>query len=73
MKDRRSEPRIGERVAYVITHTSPGDTLLHGVREPQEVLDDSSLSVNSAYYINNQICAALNRYLSLMGFDAKIW
>ncbi|XP_069463876.1 DNA polymerase zeta catalytic subunit [Ambystoma mexicanum] len=71
--DRRSEPRVGERVPYVIVYGTPGVPLIQLVRRPMEVLQDPSLRLNSTYYITKQILPPLNRLLSLIGVDVFSW
>lgn len=72
-QDRRSEPRVGERVPYVIVYGSPGLPLIQLVRQPLEVLQDSGLRLNATYYITKQILPPLDRFLSLMGADVFAW
>ncbi|XP_013401408.1 uncharacterized protein LOC106167234 [Lingula anatina] len=71
--DRRSEPRVGERVPYVIVYGSPGLPLIQLVRSPVEVLQDSSLRLNAVYYITKQILPPLARLFSLIGVDVFSW
>ncbi|XP_076439367.1 DNA polymerase zeta catalytic subunit-like, partial [Babylonia areolata] len=71
--DRRAEPRVGERVPYVIVHGSPGLPLIQLVRQPRELLLDPSLRVNVTYYINKQVLPALDRLLSLVGVSVFQW
>ncbi|XP_019624970.1 PREDICTED: DNA polymerase zeta catalytic subunit-like [Branchiostoma belcheri] len=71
--DRRAEPRVGERVPYVIVYGSPGLPLIQLVRQPHEVLTDPNLRLNATYYINKQILPALNRVFSLIGVDVFSW
>ncbi|KAG1708451.1 DNA polymerase zeta catalytic subunit [Nymphon striatum] len=72
-KDKRSEPRVGERVPYVIVHGSPGMPLFQLVRSPREFLQDSSLRINLNYYISRVIAPPLNRALSVLGVDTLQW
>ena len=72
-KDKRSDPRIGERVPYVIVYGTPGLPLIQLVREPGEVLQDPNLRINATYYITKQILPPLNRMYSLMGIDVMSW
>ncbi|XP_053396986.1 uncharacterized protein LOC123552830 [Mercenaria mercenaria] len=72
-QDRRSEPRVGERVPYVIAYGSPGLPLIQLVRTPGEVLQDPSLRLNATYYITKQILPPLDRFLSLMGANVFSW
>jgi len=72
-QDRRSEPRVGERVPYVIVYGSPGLPLIQLVRTPAEVLADPALRLNATYYITKQILPPLDRFLSLLGADVFSW
>lgn len=71
--DRRSEPRVGERVAYVIVYGTPGLPLIQLVRRPIDLLQDPSLRLNTTYYITKQILPPLNRVFSLIGVDVFSW
>jgi len=72
-QDKRSDPRVGERVPYVIVYGSPGLPLIQLVRQPLEVLQDPSLRLNATYYITKQILPPLNRAFSLLGADVFSW
>ena len=72
-KDRRSEPRVGERVPYVIVYGTPGLPLIQLVRQPHDVINDAGLRINSQYYIKQQILPPLSRVLSLVGVDVFSW
>ncbi|XP_033741299.1 uncharacterized protein LOC117328070 [Pecten maximus] len=71
--DRRSEPRVGERVPYVIVYGSPGLPLIQLVRTPADLLTDPSLRLNATYYITKQILPPLDRIFSLMGVNVFLW
>ncbi|XP_037541979.1 DNA polymerase zeta catalytic subunit [Nematolebias whitei] len=71
--DRRLEPRVGERVPYVIVYGMPGVPLIHLVRRPMEVLQDPSLRLNATYYITKQILPPLARMFQLIGVDVFRW
>ncbi|KAL8581748.1 hypothetical protein ACOMHN_043166 [Nucella lapillus] len=71
--DRRAEPRVGERVPYVIVHGSPGLPLIQLVRQPRDLLRDPSLRINVTYYISKQVLPPLNRLLSLVGVSVFQW
>ncbi|XP_029411585.1 DNA polymerase zeta catalytic subunit isoform X2 [Nannospalax galili] len=71
--DRRSEPRVGERVPYVIIYGTPGVPLIQLIRRPAEVLQDPTLRLNSTYYITKQILPPLARIFSLIGIDVFSW
>lgn len=71
--DRRLEPRVGERVPYVIVYGRPGVPLIQLVRRPLEVLQDPSLRLNATYYITKQILPPLARIFNLIGVDVFSW
>lgn len=71
--DRRLEPRVGERVPYVIVYGSPGVPLIQLVRRPLELLQDPALRLNSTYYITKQILPPVARIFSLIGVDVFGW
>ncbi|XP_072532805.1 DNA polymerase zeta catalytic subunit isoform X2 [Salminus brasiliensis] len=71
--DRRLEPRVGERVPYVIVYGTPGVPLIQLVRRPLEVLQDPSLRLNATYYITKQILPPVARIFSLIGVDVFSW
>ncbi|KYO24730.1 DNA polymerase zeta catalytic subunit isoform A [Alligator mississippiensis] len=71
--DRCSEPRVGERVPYVIVYGMPGLPLIQLVRRPIEVLQDPNLRLNATYYITKQILPPLARIFSLIGIDVFSW
>ena len=72
-QDRRAEPRVGERVPYVIVYGSPGLPLIQLVKQPMELLQDGALWLNATYYITKQILPPLSRFLSLLGVDVFSW
>lgn len=72
-KDRRKEPRTGERVPYVIVYGAPGLPLIQLVRSPDVVLANPALRVNATYYITRAILPPLERCFSLLGVDVKTW
>ncbi|XP_028253994.1 DNA polymerase zeta catalytic subunit isoform X2 [Parambassis ranga] len=71
--DRRLEPRVGERVPYVIVYGMPGVPLIQLVRRPMEVLQDPGLRLNATYYITKQILPPLARMFQLIGVDVFGW
>lgn len=71
--DRRSEPRRGERVPYVIVYGPPGLPLIQLVRRPLEVIQQPALRLNGTYYITKQLIPPLDRAFSLMGVDIREW
>ena len=72
-QDPRAEPRVSERVPYVIVYGSPGLPLIQLVRQPLELVRDPSLRVNAVYYITKQILPPLGRMFSLLGVDVFTW
>lgn len=71
--DRRSEPRVGERVPYVIIYGTPGVPLIQLVRRPVEVLQDPTLRLNATYYITKQILPSLATFFNLLdGFRPRV-
>ncbi|XP_064489421.1 DNA polymerase zeta catalytic subunit-like isoform X2 [Ornithodoros turicata] len=72
-KDPRAEPRVGERVPYVVVYGSPGMRLIQLVRHVQHALFDPTLRLNSHYYITRAIAPALNRVFNLLGTDVLKW
>ncbi|CAH0553547.1 unnamed protein product [Brassicogethes aeneus] len=72
-EDKRSEPRRGERVPYVIVNGPPGLPIIKLVRSPRELLADPSLRPNALYYITRVIIPPINRCLTLIGADLHIW
>lgn len=71
--DRRLEPRVGERVPYVVVYGTPGVPLIQLVRRPLDVLQDPTLRLNATYYITKQILPPLARMFQLIGVDVFSW
>jgi len=72
--DRRSEPRQGERVPYVVVYSTPGLPLIQLVRKPLDLLaPESGLRLNASYYITKQLLPPLDRAFSLLGVDVREW
>lgn len=71
--DRRLEPRVGERVPYVVVYGMPGVPLIQLVRRPMDVLQDPGLRLNATYYITKQILPPLARMFQLIGVDVFSW
>uniref|UniRef100_A0A8D9BNJ6 DNA polymerase n=1 Tax=Cacopsylla melanoneura TaxID=428564 RepID=A0A8D9BNJ6_9HEMI len=71
--DARSEPRVGERVPYVIVSGAPGLPLIKLVKSPHELLQDFSLRLNSEYYITRVIVPPLERCFLLLGTPILPW
>ena len=71
--DKRSEPRVGERVPYVVVHGAPGTPLYQLIRRPQDVLLDPNLKLNGTYYVTKMVLPALDRIMSLLGIDVFRW
>ncbi|KRZ07096.1 DNA polymerase zeta catalytic subunit [Trichinella zimbabwensis] len=73
IRDHRAEPRIRERVRYLIVCGEPKCTLISCVKEPEEFLLNPGLRLNVIYYIVRQISPALNRCFNMLGHDALRW
>lgn len=71
--DRRSVPRTGERVPYIIVYGEPNRPLIQSVRSPRELLADPDLRPNAHYYITKVIVPPLQRCFSLVGADVAEW
>ncbi len=71
--DVRSEPKIDERVPYVVVYGPPNQPIFKLVKEPIELIRDPSLRLNAVYYIERVIIPALNRVFQLMGCDVMKW
>lgn len=71
--DKRSEPRSGERVPYVIVHGPPDVPLIRLVRSPRDLLNDCFLKPHGIYYITKAIIPAINRCFNLIGVDLLTW
>ncbi|XP_066995085.2 uncharacterized protein PolZ1 [Anabrus simplex] len=71
--DKRAEPRVGERVPYVVVNGPPNLPLIRLVRSPHDLLTDYSLRVNAQYYITRVIIPPLDRCFSLIGADVESW
>ncbi|XP_076372348.1 DNA polymerase zeta catalytic subunit isoform X2 [Tachypleus tridentatus] len=71
--DPRAEPRVGERVSYVIVYGFPGLPLIQLVKQPQEVIYDPGMKINALYYITRIIIPPLERIFSLVGINVATW
>ncbi|XP_061750084.1 DNA polymerase zeta catalytic subunit isoform X3 [Nerophis ophidion] len=71
--DRRLEPRVGERVPYVVVSGPPATPLIQLVRRPLDALQDPGLRLNATYYITKQILPPLARVFQLIGVDVFSW
>lgn len=71
--DPRSEPRIGERVPFVIIYGEPRTPLVNLAKTPMEVLSNPSYRINGDYYIQKIICPTLNRIFCTMKIDTLVW
>ena len=71
--DKRAEPRIGERVPYVVVYDAPGTPLYQLIRHPKDVINDYSFKLNGTYYVTKMILPALDRMMSLLGVNVFQW
>lgn len=63
--DKYNEPLNSERVPYVIVFGAPGTPLYQLVREPQELLANSQLKLNTIYYVTRVILPPLHRFVNV--------
>lgn len=71
--DPRIEPRVGERVPFVIIYGEQKTPLVNLAKTPYEVLQNVSYRINSDYYIQKIICPTLNRVFCTMKEDTLLW
>lgn len=71
--DPRAEPRLNERVPFVIIYGEPRTPLVNLAKTPIEVLENLSYRINSDYYIQKIICPTLNRVFCTMQVDTLLW
>jgi DNA polymerase zeta len=71
--DKRAEPRVGERVPYVVVCGTPGLPLFKLIRRPEDFLANPGFRLNATYYASKQILPALNRVFSLLGANVFNW
>ncbi|KAJ1891832.1 DNA polymerase zeta, partial [Kickxella alabastrina] len=71
--DARAEPKFGERVPYVVVSKGRDSRLTDQVVRSQILLRQPELRLDYQYYIDRQIVPALDRVLSLVGVDVRMW
>ena len=71
--DKMRKPLFGEKVGYVIVSGEPGDHVTDLAVDPRDFMSSNQFSLNLEYYIEKQINAVLDRTLSPLGIDPKIW
>ncbi|XP_050053975.1 DNA polymerase zeta catalytic subunit isoform X2 [Aphis gossypii] len=71
--DRRAEPRVKERVPYLIVAGSKGLPLIKLVRSPRHFISDKAARINAEYYITRAIIPPLQRCFSLLNIDINKW
>lgn len=71
--DPRAEPRLGERVPFVIIYGEKKTPLVNLAKTPHEVLQNISYRINADYYIQKIICPTLNRVFCTMKEDTLLW
>lgn len=72
-QDPRAEPRLNERVPFVITYGEPKTPLVKLAKTPMELLDNLSFRINADYYIQKIICPTLNRVFCTLKVDTLLW
>ncbi|KNZ79546.1 DNA polymerase zeta catalytic subunit [Termitomyces sp. J132] len=73
LEDPMNEPQYGERVPYVITRGPPGARLVDRAVDPLEMLNDSRMQLDAAYYITRVLIPPLERIFNLVGADVRAW
>lgn len=71
--DPRAEPRLNERVPYVIVYGEPRTPLVNLAKTPMEMLENLSCRVNADHYIQKIICPTLNRVFCTLKVDTLLW
>lgn len=71
--DPRAEPRLNERVPFVIIYGEPKTPLVNLAKTPIEVLENLSYRINADYYIQKIICPTLNRIFCTLKQDTLLW
>ncbi|CAK1545920.1 unnamed protein product [Leptosia nina] len=72
-RDRRSAPRVSERVSWLVCAGAPGTPLVKLARTPTEIQRDTSLVPHVSYYAARSLLPPLHRCLSLLGVDVFKW
>lgn len=73
LQDPRLEPQYGERVPYVVVSGAPGARLIDRCVEPERLLTDGSLELDSEYYISKNLIPPLERIFNLVGANVRAW
>ena len=71
--DPRAEPRLNERVPFLIIYGEPRTPLVNLAKTPIEVLENLSYRINADYYIQKIICPTLNRVFCTLKVDTLLW
>ncbi|CAI4211380.1 unnamed protein product [Parascedosporium putredinis] len=65
--DARAEPQYGERVPYVVATGAPGARLIDRCIAPEDLLQNSHVTLDAEYYITKNITPPLDRIFHLVG------
>lgn len=72
-RDPRREPQYGERVPYLVIAGAPGARLIDRCVDPDVLLKDDQIEIDSEYYISKNIIPPLERIFNLMGANVRAW
>lgn len=72
-EDQRAEPEFKERIRYVVIKKKLGTRLKDRCVLPSTMINDASLQLDSAYYIEKNIIPPLERIFNVMGVNVKQW
>lgn len=73
LQDARAEPQYGERVPYVVATGAPGARLIDRCIAPEDLLQNSHVTLDAEYYITKNITPPLDRIFHLVGASARQW
>ncbi|PKS09344.1 hypothetical protein jhhlp_003958 [Lomentospora prolificans] len=73
LEDARAEPQYGERVPYVVITGAPGARLIDRCVAPEDLLENSHVTLDAEYYITKNITPPLDRIFNLVGASARQW
>ena len=73
LEDARTEPQYGERVPYVVISGAPGARLIDRCVAPEDLLENSHVTLDAEYYITKNITPPLDRIFNLVGASVRQW
>ncbi|BDD63382.1 DNA polymerase zeta [Monascus purpureus] len=73
LEDPRSEPQYGERVPYVVITGPPGSRLVDRCVDPETLIHNAQIELDSEYYITKNIIPPVERIFNLVGANVRQW